>query len=263
MIWRIPVILLLLATSACGVDKEVTSIRFVAQLHGQPVDCVAISDTVALSDLRFYISDIKVIRPDGSSVPVGLLENGRWQGNGIALLDFEDGSGACANGTVDMNSGVAMEVEPGDIGALQFTVGVPFVLNRADPLQAEAPLNDSSMHWHWRSGYKFMRAALASESDSVYVHLGSAGCNGTVGNITGCDNPNRFTVTLTNWQPERRIVVDLGPLELATDLDDGEPQSCSSGPAEESCTRLLSIFGIGHTATTTSAAQQLFHLEPQ
>lgn len=263
MIWRIPVLLLLLVTSACGVDTDVASIRFVAQLNGQPVKCTATGDATTLSDLRFYVSEIRVIRPDGTFAPARLLDNGRWQGSEIALLDFEDGSGACANGTADMNSEILMEVESGDIAALQFTVGVPFALNHADPLQASAPLNDSSMHWHWRSGYKFVRAGLASAADSVYVHLGSAGCNGTVGHITGCDSPNRFTVTLQDWQPGRRIMVDLGPLERATNLDDGVLDSCSSGPAEESCARFLPIFGIANRPSTVLDRQQLFRLEPQ
>ena len=55
------------------------------------------------------------------------------------------------------------EMSIGTMGAasvteLHFLVGVDSVSNHADPILADAPLNDASMHWTWNpaAGYKFL-----------------------------------------------------------------------------------------------------------
>ena len=76
-----------------------------------------------------------------------------------------------------------------------------FDLNHDNPLTAEPPLDDPDMHWHWRSGYKFLRAGIRTATDGFWIHAGSAGCEGTVGNITGCRFPNRIDVFLPDFVP--------------------------------------------------------------
>jgi len=44
----------------------------------------------------------------------------------LALLDFEDGTGGCVNGTPDVNDRVAGTVPEGHYTGLRFTLGVPF-----------------------------------------------------------------------------------------------------------------------------------------
>jgi uncharacterized repeat protein (TIGR04052 family) len=60
---------------------------------------------------------------------------------------------------------------------LSFNVGVPFAVNHQNPLTQASPLNDSSMFWAWRNGYKFIRWDMQNDmGDSWSFHLGSVGC---------------------------------------------------------------------------------------
>ncbi|MDZ7643630.1 MAG: MbnP family protein [Woeseiaceae bacterium] len=64
----------------------------------------------------------------------------------------------------------------GDYRTLRLTLGVPADLNHGDPLHAPAPLTQTPMHWHWRSGYKFLRAGVTRGADGYWLHLGSTRC---------------------------------------------------------------------------------------
>jgi uncharacterized repeat protein (TIGR04052 family) len=60
---------------------------------------------------------------------------------------------------------------------LSFNVGIPFPINHQNPLIQASPLNDSSMFWAWRNGYKFIRWDMQNDTgDSWSFHLGSVGC---------------------------------------------------------------------------------------
>lgn len=211
-----------------------------------------------MTDLRFYVSEPRLLKSNGESVPVSLSENGRWQQAQLALIDLEDGSGHCTNGTPESNASLRGAVPKGDYTGLQFTLGVPFEQNHADPLTASAPLDDSTMHWHWRSGYKFLRIGLANENDGFWMHLGSAGCQGTIQNITGCRFPNRMTVTLPDFRPGDGVLIDVGELLQAVDLSDGAVTSCSSGPAENGCRKPFRVFGIDFDNGVVTGNTQLF-----
>lgn len=54
-----------------------------------------------------------------------LDQDGAWQLGDLALLDFEDASGACANGTAGMNTTLRGTVPEGEYTGLSFTIGVP------------------------------------------------------------------------------------------------------------------------------------------
>jgi uncharacterized repeat protein (TIGR04052 family) len=208
---------------------------------------------VRLSDLRFYVSDLVVTDADGVEHALLLAPDGRWQQDGVALIDLENAAAACMNGDSEMRSIIAGTTTAKSISAVRFVVGVPFSQNHANPLLADAPLNDSAMHWHWRSGYKFLRAGVTTGDDSFWLHLGSTGCAGTVQNITSCASPNRVTVELTSFSPGvDHIAIDLAALFANVDLQDGTPGDCSSGPSEENCTMPFSALGLsfaGHAAS--------------
>jgi uncharacterized repeat protein (TIGR04052 family) len=85
------------------------------------------------------------------------LAKSDWQHAGTALLDFEDGRAACANGTAPMNTALRDTVAAGDYTGVAFKAGVPFEMNHGDPTTAPSPLNLTSMFWNWRGGYKFVR----------------------------------------------------------------------------------------------------------
>lgn len=238
------------------------TIPFTATLGATELSCGADAEKLQLTDLRFFVFSPTLSREDGSQVRIELGENDRWQNGDLVLIDLEDGRSACQNGTSDTNSLVTGIVPAGDYRGLRFTVGVPFDANHADPLAALPPLDDSTMHWHWRSGYKFLRAGVARDDDSFWIHLGSAGCEGSVRNIRGCAFPNRFDVELPAFEPGNRVRIDLSALVEAAALDDGIPADCASGPAETPCAAAFRVFGIDFSSGTQTAPQQVFVTQP-
>lgn len=245
--------------TTCAKSPTPVSIPFVAQFGPQKLTCGERSSAAQLTDLRFYVQDVELITADGRAVEVSLDPDGMWQQRDLALLDFEDGSGACLNGTVETNESLRGAVTNGEYRGLSFTVGVPFARNHADPLQAQAPLGDSAMHWHWRAGYKFMRAGIRTADDGFWLHLGSTGCKGTVRNISACNSANRVRVVLDNFVLGRdAVVIDLAALTDGTDLGDANPTDCSSGPAEVACREPFSALGLDFSTGERKLEQAIF-----
>lgn len=227
----------------------------------EPLQCTSDAAIVRLTDLRFYVGGVE-IGVDGRPVPVELDAHGRWQGEGLALVDLEDATGSCANGTPDANAVIVARVPAGNARGLRFEVGVPFERNHADPLTAAPPLDDTAMHWHWRSGYKFLRAGIESPDADFSVHLGSAGCEGTVQAVRRCRHPNRVAVELPDWRPGAVVVADLRVLadRLPAAADPGAGAHCESGPGNAVCSALLPAFGLDPESGRPAMEQQLFRL---
>jgi uncharacterized repeat protein (TIGR04052 family) len=212
-----------------------------------------------LSDLRFYISEIELLGASGETTRLKLHEDIPWQQADLALIDLEDGQGTCANGTSETTAYLVGSVPPGEYRGLRFTVGVPFERNHADPLSAAPPLDDPAMHWHWRSGYKFMRAGIKTAGDGFWIHVGSAGCTGTVGDIDSCRFPNRAAVALTEFRPNRdRVALDLKSFFSDVDFDDGEATDCSSAPGETACIAPFAALGIDSDDGSRTRGQRVF-----
>ena len=137
---------------------------------GESYNQVGVAETtITPTDFRLYVSDIALVDRDGNTVPIELEQDGKWQYKNTALLDFEDGSGACDNGTTETNTSIVGTVPEGDYESLQFTLGVPKNLNHEDAAIAPSPLNLTSMWWNWQGGYKFLRADL--ETDSAIANV--------------------------------------------------------------------------------------------
>jgi uncharacterized repeat protein (TIGR04052 family) len=250
------------AVAACSKPGTELYIPVVVEFAGEDINCLPQSD-VWLTDLRFYVSDIQLIDKDGRKNALALHEDEIWQQDNVALLDFETGSSECMNGTGGVNQTLRGSVASGDYTALQFTLGVPFEINHLDPLLAEAPLDDAAMHWHWRGGYKFLRAGVRTADDHFWIHLGSTGCQGTLQNITACNAPNRVSVRLEDFVPNRDlIVVDLAQLVTQGQMNDGIATDCSSGPAETSCKDAFTSLGLNHTSGDADGVQRVFSSRP-
>lgn len=52
--------------------------------------------SIQIRDARLYISNVYLLNNQGKSVPLALTADGKWQNDGIALLDFENGSADCS-----------------------------------------------------------------------------------------------------------------------------------------------------------------------
>ena len=261
-----PRILLILCLAlngfACSEPQLGVKIPFVATWGEAPLSCED-DAAIALSDLRFYVSELSLIDTDGRHHALSLDEQLQWQQGDLALIDLENGNGSCTNGSGELYSYLVGFLPPGEYRGLEFTVGVPFERNHANPLTAEAPLDDAAMHWHWRSGYKFLRAGVATADDGFWVHLGSAGCEGTVRNVTGCRFPNRVSVTLPDFTiREHTVAIDLEKLLDGTDLADKKPSDCSSGPPEDACIAPFAALGLDFATGAKRGAQGVFSLRP-
>ncbi|MDH4125266.1 MAG: metallo-mystery pair system four-Cys motif protein [Gammaproteobacteria bacterium] len=244
--------------AACGEPPVQVQIPFIAVLDGMPMACDA-GGEAALTDLRFYVYDVQLRDTAGADRKLELRADNDWQQVNLALLDLETGAGRCVNGTAKLNNALVGTVAAGDYRGLSFTLGVPFAQNHGDPLRAAPPLGDAAMHWHWRGGYKFLRAGFVTVDDGFWIHLGSTGCEGTLQDISGCSAPNRVTVQLHDFVPGRDVVVvDLGALVSGAELDDATATDCSSGPAEEYCVTAFRALGLDHASGMTSGVQSLF-----
>lgn len=265
------------AATDVGATASDITIRFAAKVRDLPFRCDATFEGVGTSggqwrptDFRFYVHDLRVVTAAGE-VPVTLRQDGRWQHESVALLDFEDRSGQCANGTTDTNAQVVGTLPAGTAGpitALRFRLGVPFALNHANSATAPSPLNLSTLWWNWQGGYKFARIdgqvmnAMNPMATDWYIHIGSTGCDGTAtGGVTRCAEPNRVEVELAGFDPARNTVVaDLGRLLADSDVrvTTGAP-GCMSGLSDPECPPVLRGFGI--TVAGTAGAQNFFRLE--
>jgi len=247
----------LILGASCSEPYLGVKLPFVATWAGQTIHCD--DPEFALSDLRLYVSAIELHDRSGRAHPLVLHDNLQWQQSDLALIDLEDGKGACINGSSETYPYLVGSVPPGDYQGIRFIVGVPFERNHADPLTAAKPLDNAAMHWHWRSGYKFLRAGVRTPTDGFWIHVGSAGCEGTVRDITGCRFPNRVTVELPNYVPGRdSIAIDLKALLADVDLHDGEATDCSSGPPESACIGPFAALGIDFESGKPAGQQRVF-----
>ncbi len=253
------IVLVSVVCAGCGKQATNVDIDFVARFGEQFIDCS--TDGVALTDLRLFVSEPELRDLNGRWHRAKFVRN-EWQTPQVALLDLETGNGRCANGTPATNTRVTVSTSAATVGAVRFTVGVPFGLNHADPLQAPPPLNIAAMHWHWRSGYKFLRAGIGTQNDGFWLHLGSTGCEGTVRNITGCSAPNRVQVQLDEFKPNRdRVAIDLQRLAEGSDLTDASAGDCSSGPAEQSCTGAFGALALPFADAPSAEQQSVFRVD--
>ena len=236
--------------AGCGPGDQPVSVTFTAVAHDKPINCAAGPDGMTLGDLRFYVSEVALIAADGHAVPLALDAAPPWQSADVALIDLEDGTGACDSGSPAMHASLSGRVPAGNYTGLQFIVGVPFAQNHADPALAQTPLDQTAMHWHWQAGYKFLRAGLRRGDDLSWLHLGSTGCEGRIGAITGCAKPNRMTVKLARFDATRDAVA----IDVATLFDDAPAEGCQSEPDNQACPPILRHLGL------VESPQDVFHV---
>ena len=236
-------------------------VHFDLQFDGQPINCDTETAPVRLTDLRFYVHNLRFVTADQQEIPLNLVADGLWQNDRVALIDFENGEGACLNGSADLNRIARGSHSGGPISGLAFDIGVPAELNHADPLRAAPPLAYTEMHWHWASGYKFMRAGIETDNDSFFLHLGSSRCEGTIGDIQGCASANRPQVRLTDFDPNvNTVVLDLEELVGAVNLHDGVRSECMSGPANDECREPFVMLGIDFDSGITVGPASVFRV---
>jgi len=260
--------LLLGALAACESEDEMTAVtlRFDALVAGEPAACGTAYSGMGttgtdytLRDYRLYVHDVRLVTEDGRELPVALDQDGQWQHEDVALLDFEGGSGCPAGNPATNPSVRGVVTESGPFTGVRFAVGVPFDLNHTDAAAAPAPLNVTSMFWNWQGGYKFIRidGSTTGLSDGFSLHLGSTGCDGDplTGGVTTCANDNRFDVALDGFDPTAAAIqIDVAPVLAESDLDQSSmAPGCMSNPMDPECAPILPRLGLGGTQQLFSA----------
>ena len=260
-----------------GAQTENVEISFTAKIDGADFACGTVYDGLGtanssgqLTDFRLYVHDVALVSGN-ETVPVTLDQDGAWQYQNVALLDFEDKTGACANGTTEVNVTVRGTVPAGTtFEGVRFKLGVPFDLNHAAASTAPSPLNLTALFWNWQGGYKFLRADFVAEgADGPFnLHLGSTGCDGdpNTGGTTSCMRPNVTEVTLPIFDPATDVVVvDYGAVVAGATLggpDAGGAPGCMSGVMDPECVSVFANLGIDVATGDLDPSQQtLFSVE--
>ena len=282
--------LLSLSCAACGGgggsgSATQVALRFAPKVQGIAFSCAktfsgvgSTSATVSPIDLRFYISNVRLVSVSGEEVPVSLDQDGRWPYQDVAKLDFEDGSGTCTEGDSETNTTIRGTVPEGNYNALRFTLGVPFDLDHIDAATAPAPLNDSAMFWNWNFGYKFLKFDVSSPglSDGFRVHIGSTECEDIAARQqqllhsdhpstpSACGHPNTVEVSLPNFNVSTDAVgLELGALLSAVNVNTNTPETapgCMSEQNDPECTTIFATLGLP-IGISGGGAQQLFFRE--
>ncbi len=224
-------------SSSTGEAAQEITLQFAAQVGDALANC---SDTyanvgsnamgtesyaVTFRDIRFYVSGIRLVDDGGTEVPLELEQDGMWQYEDVALLDFEDGAGDCTSGTAETNSAVIGTVPAGTYTGVRFQIGVPYELNHTDINTAEPPLNSVDMNWNWLNGRKFVKIEVNTDNDlenagslevdQWNVHLGSicpvvegkSDPSMPPGSEDQCTRPGRPQVALDAFDPASDVIV--------------------------------------------------------
>lgn len=249
------------------VKTRSVNIEFAAVNGTTPVSCATPLTgigtgqvTAALKDLRFYISNVRMVRADGRAVPVTLTGNRDYNvtvgANRVTLIDLENATGSCT-GDRPMNRSVRGTVPQGKYVGVRMQLGVPFALNHTDITTAPRPLDIADMGWNWQAGRKFTKieitdpdgAAGAWHTRSFLIHTGSTGCTGNpaTGQTANCSRSNRGAIRFARFNPKRqRIAVNLRALFAGNIVshNQGGALGCMSSVTDPECGPVFDALGI-------------------
>lgn len=263
-----------LAATPALADQSVT-INFAGEIAGKTFSCAETFDgigakatTVKGIDYRLFVSNPALLRADGTAQPIALEQDGKWQLDGLALLDFEDGTAGCATGTAETNTSLRGTVPEGDYVGLTFDLAVPFAQNHNDPTLAAAPLNTTAMFWNWQGGYRFVRIDMVPVDKAAdgpkgwFLHLGSTQCpaaSKTESPTADCKNPNHLPVSFATFDPAQNVVViDPATVVAEADMTVNAPDTspgCMSFPGDADCVTVMTKLGQTYDDIPAGAQQ--------
>ena len=129
------------------------------------------------SELKFVISNIRLIRADGTEIPYNVNDLDK----GATVVDHSKAA------SLDY---ALTNIPSGEYKQIKFGLGVKSELNTLDQVRfpkfyAEAGANDTDMHWEWGTGYRFTKIEGFYDTDNktMSVHSGST-VEGTAGDAS-------------------------------------------------------------------------------
>ncbi len=274
--------------AGCGGDDDSSAerravVEFHGQVNGQDFTCGATYNNVGVgqpgtyqvTDWRFYVHDVELVRADGSRQALALDQDGVWQYKNVALLDLRRN---CGGGALPTNTAVAGTVANDNYTGICFKVGVPYELNHVNDATAPSPLNSSGMLWNWRGGRKFIRIDGTGAPGDVdravafHIHLGSTQCPGSDPSApptAACGYPNIAEFCLDNFDADQdHIVMDIGTALEASNVAFNTPDTasgCMSANSDPECIQVMPRLNLNFTyvAGAGSTPEQYPKVVPQ
>lgn len=210
--------------------------------------------TITPKDFRFYVSNLALIDEAGNAIPLELAQDGKWQYQNTALLDFEDGTKSCDNGTAEINTTVKGTIPAGDYQSLQFTLGVPQKLNHSDAAIAPSPLNLTSMWWNWQGGYKFLRVDL--ETAKAIANVGNSHTNNSHSNSSSGQVSHGHGHNQPDDEPENVQMNE--QMKEQAEHQGTHSEGTTSGHGSEAINSNAYLIHLGSTGCSSSAQSNLF-----
>lgn len=244
-----------------------------------------------VSDLRFYVSNLKIYDDAGEALEV-TLDDSEFQYNSadgaVALIDLTGNTeGTCAanaiafaEGTARTNQKITGKTVVEHASKISFDVGLPQGLMKktiASSTAESAPSPMNEMYWSWASGYRHLVFNLSVETSTGargegYLHVGSRDC----GPADGKALEDRDACTYVNTPKVELAAFDLANDEVAIDLSallsgldfrspvydpetfevlgEGPGLECHSSPSQPDCAVLFSNLGVDSTSGAAAAA---------
>ncbi len=263
------------------------SVQFAATVGDTVVDCASTLPSLGasavnaqLSDLRFYLSNVRLVTRSGTEVPITLTQNDHQTGSGetsAVLIDLasKQAGTACersADGSAETYPTLVGKVPPGTYVRLRATVGLPAALNHSDTMGADTPvpLQNMAMGWSWQSGRKFIKLELDpvgavtnadnSTAATYNVHVASTDCTGTVSTGFGCTKANMVAIDIALNPASQQVALDLNEVFRGVNLSRNATGAvgCMSATDDTDCTPLFANLGLSLGTGGASGTQAVF-----
>lgn len=251
-----------------GCSSQTFKLQFAPLVAGAPFSCSKSYDNIGTSkstieplDFRMYVNSVNLVAKGGSKQPLTLTQDGVWQRDDIALLDFEDGTGTCNTSSPATNFTVTGTAPAGDYDGVEFTVGLPADHDHLAVATAAAPFNEPAMWWSWAGGYRYLKVDVQSTGSSDYLfHLGAEDCTGASMSTIDCKYPYLATISLSGFAPDKnKIALDLATLLSGSDVD--MQAGCTSDPSDPQCPAPFAKMGLAFENMGTAPAQTVFTVQ--
>lgn len=246
----------------CGVfavnaQTQPVTINFAAVVGDKAFDCKETYDGIgttnskmSVTDFKIYVQDVRLVDKKGNETPVNLTNDGKFQTEKVAMLDFENGEGNCTNGTKELNTAIRGTVAKGKYSGVKFVIGVPTEVNHLDGTLQASPLNITRMMWSWQIGYKFARidTKTTGRPNGYVLHLGSTNCETDTNGKTICKYNNRPEFLFPKFNLKKDVIkVDLKTLFADVNVDVNKEKTsagCMSFPGDDDCVGIFKSLGL-------------------
>ncbi len=283
-------------------EMEAFTLSFGAMAGGNAVDCTSEitgmgpggATSVGISDVRFYVSGVRLLDADGAELEMTLDTNDfqyTSDAGSVALIDLTGNSaGTCADSAIAFAEGTARTNDRltgmvhGDIAAVELDIGLPQAIMKdviATNSAEDAPSPLGELYWSWASGYRHLVFNFTVQTGTTagegYVHVGSRDCGGdgarALTDRESCGFVNNPRVSLSSFDAANdKVMIDLGALldgvDFVTAVRDPNPPhdvvgmgpgvACHSSPMQDDCMSIFTNLGLDMSTGDSTGTNAVF-----